>query len=285
VHDLIPVGTVYYDKPVEISGMIVNGITPKTFSIKVDDIDITESISWKDKKFSYQLGNIKDSETITHTVNVSLLTTDGFKDEAEWSFITEPRPDVTVRYELDDAKEWLTIIADVKEGANVEYIRFKVVSDRYKKQDWEYIPKDSLKARKYVWRYVWFKNDLIVEYKTAKENKTIVKSFRIDRDRVSYGKQVEDIATYPVDKSVLNNPAVSIQAYMHKRIGAIKEIHIWLDGQEIKTELSDYNWGKVATYIPEKLYAIGMHLVMIKVKTDDGKEIEKSIEFEIKSIK
>jgi hypothetical protein len=185
-----------------------------------------------------------------------------------------------VRYEFDEAKEWMTIIVDIKKNINLKYIKFKI-DDKGK---WEDIPKNELKFTQYVWR-IHGAHKLIVEYKIGNKIETIEKPFSIEHGWISYGQQLDDIVVLPDDGSETNNSMVPIDIYLHKRIGDIEEIQVLLDGKKIKPEISDYSFGKVAEYIPEEPYQNGKHSVLVKVKTTAGKKIEKRIEFEIKPSK
>jgi hypothetical protein len=121
-----------------------------------------------------------------------------------------------------------------------------------------------------------------VEYKTANETATIVKPFSIEQEDRSFGEQMEDIVFYPEDGDEVESPMSTLNIYFHQRLGNIKEFHVFLDGKEIKAEISPYSFGKVATYIPEQPYQIGKHSLQVKLINSEGKETEKSIEFEIK---
>jgi len=279
IDKLGPVGVLYDGIPVVIKGKLVDSEKYQSVEVTLDGTSITRDLAWENNVFSYPLEAVDYARAITHTVEVYVMTEPGVKDRARWSFITQPRPDVIVHYKLDEAKEWMTISAIVKTGIELEYIKYRIDV----KGQWKDIPQQELMVRKYVWRNVG-RHKLIVEYKTGGITDTIITPFRIKRDRRSYGEQLEDIVIMPEDGMELNNSMVSIRIYLHKRLGTIDSLQVFLDEQEIQTLLSDYAWGKVAGYIPETPYAVGKHSVQVKVKNNQGKEFEKSSTFEIKPL-
>lgn len=252
----------------------------QTISAFMDDKDISDLVRISGDKFTIDLAsnNLKTGEN--HKLRIQAFLKNGLKDSVEINLTVKEPEKVKITNAISDDNRLMTVKLEAIDSSDaIEKSRVRIDELSWIKLK----PSDDSRSATCeipLWKLETGDHKLLIEYQVSGADPASKEiAFKYDKKR----GQKQFIIIQPGDGSdVFDHQSMLVVYYAPEIKDIVDDVRVYLDDRDITSEVMKTTDGVI--YLPQATYSKGEHTFTVEVTLKDGRKLESSSTFKIKSM-